>query len=144
MPDNEKDTSSLITTGARSFPVFDDTGDYAGSAQTFGQERSVEQAAIEAAMNPQSNTDAVDFDALCAAMLEKEMVWCHGRCQTFKHKSLFSTDERNIERLQCHVYCKECRARMDYRKRTALLPHDVQAQQRYEYRQRKAKKRKRR
>lgn len=141
MPDNEKDTSSLITTGARSFPVFDDTGDYAGSAQTFGQERSVEQAAIEAAMNPQSDGDAVDFDALCAAMLEKEMVWCHGRCQTFKHKSLFSTDERNTERLQCHVYCKECRATMEHRKRQAL--HPTQATVRYEYRQRREKKRKR-
>lgn len=104
MPDNEKDTSSLITTGARTFAVFDDTGEYAGSAQTFGQERHVEQAAIEAAMHPQSEGGDVNFDALTAAMLEKEMVWCHGRCQTFRHRSLFSTDERNTGRLECQSF----------------------------------------
>lgn len=139
MPD--KDTSSMITTGARSSPVFDDNGEFDVGVQVFGEERQVEQAAIEAVMNPQTDDDERDFEALVEAMLEKEMVWCHGRCQDFRHKSLFSVDERNTGRLNCQSFCKECVAGMVHRKRTAT--HQTQAVMRYEYRQRKEKKRNR-
>lgn len=139
----ENDTTGYITTGAKNVPVFDDTGEFGGTAQVFTSVRSTEAAAEEAILNPQSDEEQ-DFEALVVAMLEKDMVWCHGRCQTFKHKSLYSADERNPGRLNCKSYCRECEARRDYRKRTALLPPDAQAQQRYEYQARKQKKRKRR
>lgn len=118
----EKDTSSLITTGARTFSVFDDNDDYAGSAQVFGAERAVEVAAIEAAMNPTPDTDEQDFKTLCAEMLKIGMVWCHGRCQRYRHFSEFTVDTKNTERLSCHSFCKECRAAMRVRQYHAEKP----------------------
>jgi hypothetical protein len=135
----EKDTSSLITTGPRTSVVFDDNDDFAGGVQVFGAERETEAAAIAAIANPQTDDDA-DDDALVAAMLEKDMVWCHGRCQSFKHKSLFSVDERNTGRLECKSYCKQCEAARFHGKYAAQ--RQTQATMRYEYRQRKDKKRK--
>jgi hypothetical protein len=145
MPDErqktrERDTSSLITTGARNLTVLDDNDEYAGAAQTFGQDRATEMAAIENTLNPQpDDTTPFDFDELVDDMKSRGYVWCNGRCQNFKHKSEFSTDDRNPGRLGCQSYCKECMAARDRRKRVALLPRDVQAQQRYEYRARKKK-----
>lgn len=137
---HEKDTSSMITTGARNLTVFKDNDDFAGAVQRFGEERRTEVDAIDAAMNPKPDPDEIDWDDLVEAMRDMGMEWCNGRCQTFKDKTLFSLDERNKYR-GCKSYCKECEARRDFGKRTALLSRDVQAQQAYEYRARKKKKR---
>lgn len=139
---HEKDTSSMITTGARNLTVFDDTDDFAGAVQQFGSERATERDAIDAAMNPSTGDAApFDFDDMVADMKSRGYVWCNGRCQTFLHHSEFSIDERNPGRLYRQSYCKACMAARDHRKRVALLPRDVQATQAYEYRARKKKKR---
>lgn len=136
-----KDTSSMITTSqARSFTVLDDEGEYAGAAQQFSTARQTEVEAVENVTNPQRHDELTD-EEIEAEMLARGYVRCQGRCHgAFKHHSDFTRDERNIERLHCHVYCKQCRAEYEQRKRAAL--HSVQAVVRYEYRQRKKKRQK--
>lgn len=136
----EKDTSSLITTGARTLKVFDDDDNFAGGVQVFGEERDVELKAIEAAMNPQSDDDERDFQALCAAMLEKGMVWCW-RCETFKEAALFSQREDAPDRLNCYSYCRQCASEKIQGKRQ-VLRNGVRSEG-YRYKERSKKRRKR-
>lgn len=132
------DTSSQIATKARNLTVFDDNDEFAGAAQVFTTQRGVEVEAIKNAMNPRSEDDTWTEEELEADMRTRGYVRCHGRCKgAFKHKSEFSTDERNPGRLYCKSYCKECEAGKIHRKRVAN--HDVQATQRYEYRKRRVK-----
>lgn len=115
---HEKDTSSMIVTGARNLTVFDDTGDFAGAAQQFGQDRQTERDAIDAAMTPPAgDTAPFDFDDMVVDMKTRGYVWCNGRCQTFLHHSEFSIDERNPGRLYRQSYCKACMSRMIQGKR---------------------------
>lgn len=137
MADNVKDTSSMITTGARTFPVFDDTGEFAGSAQTFGQERDTETKALSAVMNPTPD-DEQDFEDLQRAMLDKEMVWCQ-RCETFKDVALFPKDERNPGRLYCQSFCLKCVSEQMQTKRQ-IWRNGVRSEG-YRYQARKAKRR---
>lgn len=134
----EKDTSGMITTGARSLAVFDDTGEIAGSVQDFGDSRHVEDAAIEAAMNPQSDDGEQDFEDLQRAMLEKDMVYCQ-RCQAFKETTLFPKDERNPGRLYCQSFCLQCVSEQMQTKRQ-IWRNGVRSEG-YRYQQRKAKRR---
>lgn len=119
---HEKDTSSMITTGARNLTVLDDTGDYAGAAQTFGQDRDTEMKAIDNVLNPDADVATLTREELVTVMLSKGMVWCNGRCQRFRHFSEFSVDVKNPDRLMCHSFCKECRSAMRVRDYHAQHP----------------------
>lgn len=136
----EKDTTSMITTGARSSPVFDDNEDYAGSVQVFGGDRKTESAAIDAILNPRRNED-MSADELIEYMRRQGYEQC-ARCGHFKEFKAFSEAPANTGRSQCHSYCKQCVAERHNRKHVALLPPEVRAQQRYEYRAYKFSRRK--
>jgi hypothetical protein len=134
----ENDTTSHITTGAKNVPVFDDAGEFGGTAQVFTSVRSTEAAAEEAIRNPQS--EDFSFEALVQAMLEKGMVWCQ-RCETFKDVTLFPKDERNPGRLYCQSFCLQCVSEQMQTKRQ-IWRNGVRSEG-YRYQARKAKRRRR-
>lgn len=134
MPDKEKDTSSLITTGARTFPVFDDTGDYDTTVQTFGQERATEAAAIEAAMNPQSDNESDEAQAARLKSLGFEQ--CQ-KCYQWKELDKFSPEPANTGRQCCHSWCKSCVSTYVQTKRQIV--RDGKRADGYRYQERKRK-----
>lgn len=139
----EHDKTSYISLPPRTVPVdYGDSGapdgDGVDGVQASLSLRSTEAAAIDAILHPDDPAH-MDEDEFEAYMLARGFVRCMGRCKgAFKHKSEFSPDERNTGRLNCQSVCKKCAAIMAHRKRAAT--RQTEALIRYEYRQRRGKK----